>query len=241
MLAKKSYTGFTLIELIIVIAIVSVIAAAIFIAVDPAKRIGEAKDAQRWQDITAIAQAVEEYTADYGALPSDFASSSIGTGEKVAICSTATTLTCDGQSRPCLIVDNTDFLGVYLPQIPYDPDKSSASDTGYYITRGSGDIMSFGICDAYSSVGIAMNAKIALPEYVAPPEAAECGNGILEGAEVCDSDFTLQCAREPLYYKGGYVEDGATCNGNFACKNDCTSCIAAAPCDMPLPPPPEEP
>lgn len=202
MLAHRPYRAFTLIELIIVIAIVAVVASAIFIAVDPAKRIGEAKDAQRWQDITAIAQAVEQYTADYGALPSDFASSSINTGEKVVLCDTVTTLTCDGQSRSCLIVDDTDFLGVYLPQIPYDPDKSSDSDTGYYITRGSGDIMSFGVCDAYASVGIAMNSKIALPDYVDP---TPCGG--YESGGYC-------------WYYGGL---GQSCNTACATHGGCVA------------------
>jgi prepilin-type N-terminal cleavage/methylation domain-containing protein len=50
--------GFTLIELIIVIAVIALLAAATFVAVDPAKRIGMARDAQRWSDITAIADAI---------------------------------------------------------------------------------------------------------------------------------------------------------------------------------------
>ena len=43
-----SKKGFTLIELIIVVAIIALLAAATFVAVNPAKRIGEANDAQRW-------------------------------------------------------------------------------------------------------------------------------------------------------------------------------------------------
>ena len=50
--------GFTLIELIIVVAIIALLAAATFVAVNPAKRIGEANDAQRWSDITAIAYVI---------------------------------------------------------------------------------------------------------------------------------------------------------------------------------------
>ena len=56
--------GFTLIELIIVVAIIALLAAATFVAVNPAKRIGEAQDAQRWSDVTAIADAYMKYAVD---------------------------------------------------------------------------------------------------------------------------------------------------------------------------------
>src|SRR3989339_308502 len=67
----KNKLGFTLIELIIVIAVIALLAATTFVAVDPAKRIGMARDAQRWQDVTAIADAIQQYIADNnGTFPS---------------------------------------------------------------------------------------------------------------------------------------------------------------------------
>ncbi|MBN1258340.1 prepilin-type N-terminal cleavage/methylation domain-containing protein, partial [Candidatus Peregrinibacteria bacterium] len=44
-MAKKA---FTLLELIIVIAVIAILAAAIFVAVDPARRLHEARNARRW-------------------------------------------------------------------------------------------------------------------------------------------------------------------------------------------------
>jgi len=143
--------AFTLIELIIVIAIIAIIATSIFVAVNPAKRIGQSRDAQRWSDLTAIAHSVEKYTADNGALPSDFSSSTIAIGDKIVLCNSASSLTCDGTTDSCLVIDDADFLNIYLPEIPYDPAKSSASDTGYYITRTTGDRLTLGCCGAYDS------------------------------------------------------------------------------------------
>ena len=46
--------GFTLVELIIVIAIIAILAAAIFVAIDPARRLNEARNARRSSDITNV-------------------------------------------------------------------------------------------------------------------------------------------------------------------------------------------
>lgn len=56
--------GFTLIELIIVVAIIGILAASAFVAINPAKRVGEAQNARRWADITAILNGVMSYVAD---------------------------------------------------------------------------------------------------------------------------------------------------------------------------------
>ena len=53
--------GFTLIELLIVIAIMGILAAAILVAINPGKRMAQARDAQRKQDIAAISNALAGY------------------------------------------------------------------------------------------------------------------------------------------------------------------------------------
>lgn len=211
-----STTGFTLIELVMTIAIVAIIAIGIFVAVDPARRIGESRDAQRWSDIVAIAKAVELYTADNGQLPADFNVSSIDVGEKVVLCSSSATLSCDGQSESCLVVNDADFLGPYLGSLPIDPSKSAATDTGYYVTRGSSGSLSFGVCSAYASTGIAMDAQVSMPDF-----SSVCGDGDIDTGEVCDDNdaYTERCG------------DGIAESGNF-CNSTCTATISInEPCD----------
>lgn len=53
--------GFTLIELLIVIAILGILAAAVLVAINPGKRLAQARDAQRKSDISAIANALVGY------------------------------------------------------------------------------------------------------------------------------------------------------------------------------------
>ena len=50
--------GFTLIELLIIIGIIGFLAAAILVAVDPVRRIQEARDAKRWAEVNGILNAI---------------------------------------------------------------------------------------------------------------------------------------------------------------------------------------
>ena len=58
--------GFTLIELLIVIAIIGVLVAVIFVALDPAARLRQARDAVRQNDVGEILSAVKLYQVDQG-------------------------------------------------------------------------------------------------------------------------------------------------------------------------------
>ena len=58
---QRNGTGFTLIELLVVMAILAVLAAVIMIAINPAKRQKQARDATRKSDIGQIANALNSY------------------------------------------------------------------------------------------------------------------------------------------------------------------------------------
>jgi prepilin-type N-terminal cleavage/methylation domain-containing protein len=50
--------GFTLIELLIVIGIIGLLAGAVLVAVDPVKRIQDARNAKRWSEVNGILNAI---------------------------------------------------------------------------------------------------------------------------------------------------------------------------------------
>ncbi len=58
--------GFTLIELLVVIAVLGVLAAGVFTAINPLKRLQQARDAQRKTDIGQMANAIETYAVAHG-------------------------------------------------------------------------------------------------------------------------------------------------------------------------------
>ena len=144
-------SGFTLIELIIVIAVIALLAAATFVAVDPAKRIGQARDAQRWQDITAIADAIQLYIADNnGDFPTSTATLSGGLSNTfyylLGIGTSAIALNPDycppsnGMIEPSDGVLLANLIPTYLPTMPVDPSgfKADQNGIGYYIKFNGG-------------------------------------------------------------------------------------------------------
>jgi len=61
---------------------------------------------------------------------------------------------------------------------------------------------------------------------------AECGNGILEGLELCDAGRISPCLPLfPTHFYDGYVENGVECNGQYGCNVDCNNCIDQGTCE----------
>jgi prepilin-type N-terminal cleavage/methylation domain-containing protein len=121
-------SGFTLIEVLLVIAILTILAGIVIAAINPAKQVGESQNAQRRSDIKAILDAVHEYSIDHsGFLPSE----SIPIGADCLtdghdICTPG--ISCDGVNIDELITDQT-----YLTTLPSDPSSGTGDITGYRI------------------------------------------------------------------------------------------------------------
>lgn len=150
----KQGAGFTLIELLIVIGIISVLAAIIFVAVDPARRFAEARNAQRWSEANAALNAILKCTVDNnGTLPSNLNTAAngtyfmIGTGSDATGCTAQATSavlnlgasTCEG---------STTLAPDYLATMPVDPVGGSwtAAKSGYYIIKSSSGRITVGVC-----------------------------------------------------------------------------------------------
>lgn len=143
----KYQKGFTLIELLIVIAIIGILAAVVIIAVNPARQLGQANDAQRASDVNAILNSVGQYAADWaGVIPAEIDTDPVNY-QVVADTATGaiTTTNCPAQTAWAASDDfaqlddgNTtnpepDVVPTYLTALPTDPQAGATDETDYYI------------------------------------------------------------------------------------------------------------
>jgi type IV pilus assembly protein PilA len=140
--------GFTLIELLIVIGIIAFLASAIFIAVDPAKRFAEARNARRWTDVSSILEAVLEYAVDNGgSLPAGI-DNVPGTSQVLGTAATGCDTTCTAKTTVAACLDlSSALVDQYLSAIPQDPLTGTASNTDYYINKTAKGRIEVGACD----------------------------------------------------------------------------------------------
>jgi len=148
---KSLIKGFTLIEVLLVIAILAILAAVVIIALNPAKQLAEAQNAQRRSDVRAILDAVHQYAVDnYGSLPAEIASGNTCIDDGVPICVAGQS--CDGGVSLDSIIEEEK----YLINIPSDPTAATDVDTGYKIfTTANGRV---GVCapSAYGDTAISI-------------------------------------------------------------------------------------
>lgn len=133
---KTRINGFTLIEVLLVIAILAILSAITIIAINPAKQLATARDNHRSADVYAILNAVHQYAIDHdGALPGGI------TTDNLEICMTYSS-TCDST----YLYDLSDLTNnqKYLVELPIDPKCMTASggcaenSTGYFINKTEG-------------------------------------------------------------------------------------------------------
>lgn len=128
---RKRLSGFTLLEILIVIAIISLMSTVLIVALNPQRQIAKARDTERETDLNAILLSVYQYQAEHsGTLPD--------TDGDPLTDNFPTALTCIGTDGGCFNLGSageTDetIVPVYMAVIPQDPATGSGGNTGYSI------------------------------------------------------------------------------------------------------------
>lgn len=116
-------SGFSLIELMLVVGIIAILAAIVIVAINPIENLYVARDAERQAHLDEILTAVYQYAVDHnGNFPLELKE------QEQEICTYD--LKCDG-------VVLTSLKDKYLPVVPYDPlaDRQKGG-TNYFISFG---------------------------------------------------------------------------------------------------------
>ncbi len=130
--------GLTLIELLIVITILSIIAITILVALKPATRLAESRDARRAQDVNQILTGIFQCIIDNDTSDLSVCVGAHTAGETYEIVDGAITSGCDNvctdvtSDTHCMRLDST--LSDYFESIPQDPSNSVSGHTGYAAT-----------------------------------------------------------------------------------------------------------
>lgn len=149
----KHNKGLTLIELLIVIGIIAVLAAIIYVAIDPVRRLQDARDADRWSSVNSILNAVLKYAVDNGELPAtatvidNDATTVQIIGNGGTACASASCGSLPLPSSNCYATGlDDDLVDEYISQIPIDPHTGSSNDTQYYVNKTTNGRIVVGSC-----------------------------------------------------------------------------------------------
>lgn len=143
--------GFTLVELLLVIGIIATLAVVVFVALDPAKRFADSRDARRTSDAETILSAVHQYIIDNkGVFPSGLTDNEewlLGASGNYCVNNIkAAEGGCNANNNSCL--DLTTPLARYLKSMPFDPKDGTMDITQYSIMKDSNGIVTVRACSA---------------------------------------------------------------------------------------------
>jgi hypothetical protein len=146
--------GLTVVEYCTVLAIIVMIAAVVFVVIDPAAKKVAARNAQRWTDVTALMEGVQTaFTQTEGELTDDLEKidtdaqtvQMIVDGNETVVCGTIC-----GTEHVAGENCSVDLTGLvakgFVAAVPHDPSVRD-NGSGYYVNYNDG-VFTVGACSA---------------------------------------------------------------------------------------------
>jgi prepilin-type N-terminal cleavage/methylation domain-containing protein len=112
----KNKKGFTLIEILLVVAVLSILAGIVIVAINPSHQLLKSRNAERIAHLNALDKAMQQYYFDHQVWPSDELNKGLQ-----EICDTgyseSSEVECSGK------IDLSSLVPVYLEAIPRNPSS----------------------------------------------------------------------------------------------------------------------
>lgn len=146
---KNSHKGFTLIELLVALTIVTILAVSVYVALNPAQRLKDSKDARRATDVDTILTAIHQSIVDNkGTYPSNMPAAD--TEAQLGTDATGCTISnshCTATTAACVnLLTGGQSLSKYLASMPFDPGTGTIGKTGYSVVRNTDGIVTIKAC-----------------------------------------------------------------------------------------------
>lgn len=146
--SSQSERGFTLLEILLVVAAIAILAGIVIVALNPTKQLGDTRNAQRKVDVNTILNAVYQYSLDNnGSFPSGL-DAVTGTSQVLGTSASGLDITCTAVSTVAAGLDlSSDLVPTYIVGIVQDPTTGATTNTDYYINKGANGRLTVGACD----------------------------------------------------------------------------------------------
>lgn len=227
---KNSLRGFTFVELMIVVALVGILASAIYANFNSGG--AQARDAQRMADLRNIQSALELYKNKWGRYPEGCNGPT--TQRLVAVWSgqVGTNYACPGGETRYILGATSRYFDEFMPVLPTDP-KLNGSDSGYvYTVNQAGSVYKLMALKTLESKEVEFNdefsrcgdmsqvvanatdaAKINECSFVPSnpnPSGAYQYNFAGGGGQIppCDTPANRNATKKDLALSGGYAGNG---------------------------------
>ncbi len=132
-MTQKSREGFTLLEILLVVAAIAILAGIVILAINPGKQLADTRNAQRRSDVNTILNAIYQYVIDNSGTVPAAINQAVACDNTAAnqLCKTGGT--CTGITDLSALTTNQK----YLTSTPLDPTGSSANGTGYFVVKSA--------------------------------------------------------------------------------------------------------
>lgn len=121
---RRHGRGFTLLEILLVVAAIAILAGIVIVAINPAQQLAETRDAQRRSDVQTLSAAITQYVIKNEVIPDGMPTLAADTCDDVLARICREGEDCNGLELYDLLVPD------FIAALPEDP-SSGISYTGY--------------------------------------------------------------------------------------------------------------